>query len=91
MSLVVGIGAFGGGVWLLVESVEGQGATRRCCAWCRWRCRWAMEPTTSRSRCSIRSTGRVADHEPLADVLADPEIEIVMHAGRQDVAILKRV
>ena len=23
MSLVVGIGAFGGGVWLLVESVEG--------------------------------------------------------------------
>ena len=23
MSLVVGLGAFGGGVWLLVESVEG--------------------------------------------------------------------
>jgi ribonuclease D len=27
---------------------------------------------------------------PLADVLADPEIEIVMHAARQDVAILRR-
>jgi ribonuclease D len=30
------------------------------------------------------------DHEPLAQVLADPAIEVVMHAGRQDVAILKR-
>ena len=30
------------------------------------------------------------DHEPLAEVLADPDIEIVMHAGRQDVAILRR-
>ncbi|MEA2443804.1 MAG: ribonuclease [Thermoleophilales bacterium] len=30
------------------------------------------------------------DHEPLAQVLADPEIEVIMHAGRQDVAILKR-
>ena len=27
---------------------------------------------------------------PLAEVLADPEIEIVLHAGRQDVAILRR-
>jgi ribonuclease D len=27
---------------------------------------------------------------PLADVLADPEVEIVMHAARQDVAILRR-
>jgi ribonuclease D len=31
------------------------------------------------------------DHGPLADVLADPDIEIVMHAGRQDAAILRRV
>jgi len=31
------------------------------------------------------------DLSPLAGVLADPEIEIVMHAGRQDVALLRRV
>jgi ribonuclease D len=31
-----------------------------------------------------------ADIEPLAAVLADPEVEIVLHAGRQDVAILRR-
>lgn len=31
------------------------------------------------------------DPRPLAAVLADPEIEIVMHAGRQDVALLRRV
>jgi ribonuclease D len=30
------------------------------------------------------------DAAPLAQVLADPGIEIVLHAGRQDVAILKR-
>jgi ribonuclease D len=30
------------------------------------------------------------DHEPLAQMLADPAIEVVMHAGRQDVAILRR-
>ena len=30
------------------------------------------------------------DPAPLAAVLADPEIEIVLHAGRQDVALLKR-
>ncbi len=31
------------------------------------------------------------DVTPLADVLADPQIEVVMHAGRQDVALLRRV
>ncbi len=31
------------------------------------------------------------DLAPLAAVLADPAIEIVMHAGRQDVALLRRV
>jgi ribonuclease D len=31
------------------------------------------------------------DLSPLAAVLADPDIEIVMHAGRQDVALLRRV
>ena len=30
------------------------------------------------------------DPEPLARVLADPAIEIVVHAGRQDVAIMRR-
>lgn len=30
------------------------------------------------------------DPSPLAAALADPEIEVVLHAGRQDVAILKR-
>jgi ribonuclease D len=28
--------------------------------------------------------------KPLAEVLADPDVEIVMHAARQDVAILRR-
>jgi ribonuclease D len=31
------------------------------------------------------------DPTPLAEVLADPAVEIVMHAGRQDVALLRRV
>jgi ribonuclease D len=30
------------------------------------------------------------DPTPLAQALADPEIEVVLHAGRQDVALLKR-
>lgn len=28
--------------------------------------------------------------QPLAEVLADPEVEVVLHAGRQDIALLKR-
>jgi ribonuclease D len=31
-----------------------------------------------------------AQARPLADALADPRIEVVMHAGRQDVALLRR-
>jgi ribonuclease D len=30
------------------------------------------------------------DHEPLAEVWADPEVEVVIHSGAQDVAILRR-
>jgi ribonuclease D len=30
------------------------------------------------------------DVQPLAQLLADPEIEVVLHAGRQDAAILRR-
>src|SRR3954464_3897660 len=30
------------------------------------------------------------DHEPLAAVWADPEVEVVIHSGAQDVAILRR-
>lgn len=30
------------------------------------------------------------DFAPLAEVLADPEVEVILHAGRQDVAILRR-
>jgi ribonuclease D len=30
------------------------------------------------------------DPAPLASVLADPEVEVVLHAGRQDIAILRR-
>ena len=32
----------------------------------------------------------LGDTTPLAAVLADPEVEVVLHAGRQDVAILRR-
>jgi hypothetical protein len=30
------------------------------------------------------------DHEPLAAIWADPDVEVVIHAGGQDVAILRR-
>ena len=35
--------------------------------------------------------GEGFDPAPLAEVLADPAVEIVLHAGRQDVALLRRV
>jgi ribonuclease D len=41
-------------------------------------------------RTEVLDTLEDFDATPLAEVLADPEIEIVMHAGRQDVALLRR-
>ncbi|MGC9221029.1 MAG: ribonuclease D [Solirubrobacteraceae bacterium] len=38
----------------------------------------------------IDGLDRTVEVTPLAKLLADPEIAIIMHAGRQDVAILKR-
>src|SRR5881275_1867324 len=30
------------------------------------------------------------DPSPIAEALADPDVEVVLHAGRQDVALLRR-
>src|ERR1700759_1785948 len=43
-----------------------------------------------RGEVAVRDPMDVFDPAPLAAVLADPAIEIVLHAGRQDVAILRR-
>ena len=48
------------------------------------------EPTGIRT-ILIDGLDRSVDVLPLAELLADPEVEIVLHAGRQDVAILRRV
>lgn len=42
-------------------------------------------------RIGLFDTLEPLDASPLADVLADPQIEIVLHAARQDVALLRRV
>jgi ribonuclease D len=42
-------------------------------------------------RIALFDTLEALDPAPLADVLADPAIEIVLHAARQDVALLRRV
>src|ERR671932_1245533 len=39
----------------------------------------------------LDALGTGFDRAPLAAVLADPDVEIVLHAGRQDVALLRRV
>src|ERR1700739_651036 len=39
----------------------------------------------------IDTLDHAVDVTPLAALLAAPELEVVLHAGRQDVAILKRV
>jgi ribonuclease D len=38
----------------------------------------------------IDTLDRSIDLDPLASVLADPAVEVVVHAGRQDVALLRR-
>src|SRR5207247_1866563 len=38
----------------------------------------------------LDGAGRDPRPGPMAEVLADPAVEIVLHAGRQDVAILRR-
>ena len=43
------------------------------------------------SRILLIDTLADIDVTPLAELLADPAIEVVLHAGRQDVAILRRV
>jgi ribonuclease D len=47
------------------------------------------EPTGIRT-ILIDGLDRSVDVRPLAQLLADPDVEIVLHAGRQDVAILRR-
>jgi ribonuclease D len=42
-------------------------------------------------RIALFDTLEPLDPSPLAEVLADPSIEIVLHAARQDVALLRRV
>jgi ribonuclease D len=42
-------------------------------------------------RIALFDTLDALDPAPLAEVLADPQIEIVLHAARQDVALLRRV
>jgi len=49
----------------------------------------ASEPAGIRT-ILIDGLDRGVDVRPLAELLADPEVEIVLHAGRQDVAILRR-
>ncbi|MFL5817721.1 MAG: ribonuclease D [Conexibacter sp.] len=42
-------------------------------------------------RIALFDTLEPLDATPLAELLADPEVEIVLHAARQDVALLRRV
>jgi ribonuclease D len=48
------------------------------------------EPDREEPRIVLIDTLQDVDVTPLAEVIADPGVEIVLHAGRQDVAILRR-
>jgi ribonuclease D len=52
----------------------------------------AVQPRGSRDKADIAVFDPIEgfDHGPLAEVVADPEIEVVVHAGAQDMAILRR-
>src|SRR3954463_15158429 len=52
--------------------------------------RIAVEPDAG-PRCGVRDPLPGGfDPAPLAELLADPDIQVVLHAGRQDVALLRR-
>src|SRR5438270_8471818 len=53
----------------------------------------AVDDPTAKRGTGIIMIDALADVDvsPIAQLMADPEIEIVLHAGRQDVAILRRV
>jgi ribonuclease D len=48
-------------------------------------------PRSSNPQIVLIDTLNGVDTRPLAELVGDPAIEIVLHAGRQDVAILRRV
>ena len=52
-----------------------------------------VSPPGSEERAHVEVFDPIAgfDHGPLAELMADPEIEIVIHSGAQDVVILRRV
>lgn len=54
---------------------------------------FATDDPAAPGRADVAVLDTLADYDPapVAAVLADPEIEIVLHAGRQDVALLRRV
>src|SRR6186997_2179463 len=52
----------------------------------------AVEPAANEVRVAVLDPlEHRFDPAPLAAVLADPAVEVVFHAGRQDVALLRRV
>jgi ribonuclease D len=50
----------------------------------------AVGPPGAEARVEVLDPLDGFDHGPLAEIVADPEIEVVVHAGGQDVAILRR-